>query len=126
MRYHSMRRWAVCLIVLFLVSMSTHYQALSQKVTVQVAKANGVAPQGMIVTVKARLHKYGESVIIEESKTGWTDKEGKVTLVFSRHDKYYFDGEAVISCGSGVFSKEEKQRVYLSGTEPSIFFQRER
>ncbi len=99
-------------------------KGLSQEVTVQVAKPNGVAPQGMIVVVKARLHKYGEQTIIEETRSGWTDNEGKVTLKFAHDNRYYFDGDAVISCGSGILSKEEKQVVPLGGTEPKIFFQR--
>ena len=67
------------LCILFLLSFFVS-DAFSQRITVQVTRPTGEAIQGMIVTVNARLHKYGENVIITQSKTGWTDKEGKVTL----------------------------------------------
>lgn len=107
---------------MFLLSVSIKTEA--QRITVQIAKKDGTAPKGMIVTVEAILLKHGDNVKIRKSETGWTDKEGRVTLIFTKDDKYWFDGKATISCGSGIFTKEERRTVSLSGIRENYYFSR--
>jgi hypothetical protein len=69
--------------------------------------------QGTIVTARAYVYNRDNNQSYYMTMTGWTDRDGEVTLIYGGHIEFNNNQESTVSVGSGIFSREVKKTTTL-------------